>query len=302
MTKVKTPLLSYSADGSIGKEITYAKTITGTIAKAIPTHPDAKTLPQTYQRWLYTDAWWAWYALTPAERQTWHTNARPFRLTGWQYWIKKYLIIPTDLVLWMRLDEPSGATAYDSSKHGKNATIYGASPIAGVIDLCRSYDAIDDRLEFPNDSFNYTQFTVAFWQKTAITGKNVISNYIRASAGAPEYGWFTTIRPNGRPAMQINDAAWDPAAGPLVNDNQLHHIAYTIATTIVKVFTDGVYVDTWTAPAPPSYAVSVKSYLGARWEAARTGHWSGLQDEVRLYTRILSDDQIKNIAERLYPS
>jgi len=158
---------------------------------------------------------------------------------------------------------------------------------------CLSFDGTDDYVDIGNDKFNYQQFTVSHWIKTSTVTIVPFSNYYRQAAGQPEYGWFTTIRSNGRPSIQINSNAYTPPNGPLVNDNIWHLITIIVNGANAIFYTDGVQVSTYTYSSAPSYAVSVETYIGAKYEGAINGNFSGSIDDIRIYNQAISTSQIQ---------
>ncbi|MFA5432508.1 MAG: LamG-like jellyroll fold domain-containing protein [Candidatus Paceibacterota bacterium] len=158
---------------------------------------------------------------------------------------------------------------------------------------CILFDGSNDYVDLGNDKFNYQQFTISHWIKTSTYPVTPFSNYYRQAAGQPEYGWFTTIRPTGRPSIQINASSYTPAGGPLVNDNMWHLVTITVNGLNAVFYTDGVQVSSYAYPAIPSYAVSVETYIGAKYEGAVNGSFSGLVDDVRVFNSVILNSQIQ---------
>ena len=71
MTKLKIPLLSFGAQGTIANALTFQKRARGHFARQKPIPKDPKSPAQLAQRQIYRDAVDAWHALSPAEKEAW---------------------------------------------------------------------------------------------------------------------------------------------------------------------------------------------------------------------------------------
>lgn len=92
MSKLKVPLLSFEARGSIGDLVTYTKQGIIHIAKRIPKHFDANTEAQQDQREKFKEARDHWNELTNEEKAQYETDARPYHLTGYQLYMKLHIM------------------------------------------------------------------------------------------------------------------------------------------------------------------------------------------------------------------
>jgi len=90
MVRLRTPLLSLEARGRLGP-LAFTRRRAVNIVEKRPDIPDAGTRAQTAQRAWWLEAIAAWWALTDAERAVFRTNARKYRLSGYQYFIHLYV-------------------------------------------------------------------------------------------------------------------------------------------------------------------------------------------------------------------
>ncbi|MBA7572006.1 hypothetical protein ES708_13780 [subsurface metagenome] len=91
MAKLKKPLLSLQAIGSLAKSISFRRSRGKNIAGKKPEVPDAKTLAQLSWRHMYQKAVALWHALSDAEKQEWESLARPKHMTGFAWFISQAL-------------------------------------------------------------------------------------------------------------------------------------------------------------------------------------------------------------------
>lgn len=101
MTRIKGPLFSLSAHGTIKKTITFRTGRQGARAQQYQhKHYDA-TDAQLEQRGAYKDACDAWHTLTTDEKQQFRIDAQPLKISGFNLYIKTILNTP-----------PSGPSIY----------------------------------------------------------------------------------------------------------------------------------------------------------------------------------------------
>lgn len=91
MAKLKNPLLSLSAQGRLGKAISFVKRGGRNLVERKPEVPDAKTLAQLSWRHMFLKVVALWHALSPAEKLQWESVARPHHMTGYAYFISQSL-------------------------------------------------------------------------------------------------------------------------------------------------------------------------------------------------------------------
>ncbi|MGQ9624777.1 MAG: DUF2341 domain-containing protein [Candidatus Bathycorpusculaceae bacterium] len=200
---------------------------------------------------------------------------------------------PTKLAL--PLNEGSGTTAYDKSGNNNSGTINGAAWTDGKYGKALSFDGVDDYVETLS-SINLNLLTSAF----------TFSAWVNASYRAldPDYGSWNiighfpdigfSIAPSS--TSQYCVISWVSAQGNklgAVNFDEWHHIAvvYTgFGSSERKTYIDGVLVGNGTLGTASDSSGTVK--IGNN---PYTSVPYGLIDEVRIYNRALSADEISDI-------
>ncbi|MEM4679586.1 MAG: LamG domain-containing protein, partial [Thermofilaceae archaeon] len=196
------------------------------------------------------------------------------------------------LVLWLHFDEESGNIAYDSSGHGNNGMIYGASRVDGKFGRAIYCDGVDDRVVVPNSaSLNPTsEATWAFWvnlRRGDGVYKCVIAKYGYDSSLGVYTGWDFYVDPWNQfvfyfrypQSISIGDVnpvfyAWSFYA--LVN-NGTHSWLYRNGALIAE--------KDMILPSPTLHSITI----GSRGPALYGDH---IIDEVRIYSRALTADEI----------
>jgi len=212
----------------------------------------------------------------------------------------KPITLDTDpnLVGWWKFDEVAGTTAADSSAHRHNGTLKGGlsfdkDSVPGRIGKALRLDGNDDYIEITKYKgvAGTRPRTITAWVKTTSSRGEIMS------WGSDEYGrmWiFGFIRerigvtPKGG-YLYINDA---------IQDDKWHHIAAVVKEAElpnlhddVKLYKDGSLaeihdiglLDLW--PIDTGNVIDVR--IGKRFQ--------GLVDDIRIYDRVLSEDQIMDL-------
>ena len=209
----------------------------------------------------------------------------------------KPMTLDTDpnLAGWWKLDEVSGKTAADSSRHRRKGTLQGGSSfeknsVSGRIGKALKFDGDDDYIEITKYKgvTGTRPRTVAAWCRTTTTRGEIIS------WGLDDYGKMFTfgfirgrigVTPNGG-YLYINEET---------DDDEWHHVAAVVEEgelpnlhDDVKLYKDGEpaeihdigLLDLW--PIDTGRDLDVR--IGRKFQ--------GLIDDVRIYDRALSEDEI----------
>ena len=130
MAKLKKPLFSLQAIGSLAKAISFRRSRGITIVGKKPEVPDAKTLAQLPWRHMYQKAVVLWHALSVAERQEWESLARPKHMTGFAWFISQALKPNPGLYLPLQGGTMAGVIEMDDHHiHGLPEPIHLQDPI-----------------------------------------------------------------------------------------------------------------------------------------------------------------------------
>ena len=201
-----------------------------------------------------------------------------------------------NLVGWWKLDDGSGSTAADSSKHGRKGTLvdglsFDGGSVAGRIGKALKFDPKRGRIEIAKYKgvTGTAPRTVAVWIKTSQRKGDIIR---WGSDDAGKIFRFGFIR--GRVGV-------DPSGGYLyVNDDladdKWHHVAAVVLEgdppnlhDSVKLYVDGALADIHDIGLLDLWPLDT----GDDMEVTIGGGFGGLIDDVRLYDRALSVDEIK---------
>ena len=91
MAKLKNPLLSLKASGSVGRVITFLRRKRVDLVEKKPELIDAHTSTQLAWRHMFNKCVDLWHLLSPAEKQEWESQARSRHMTGYAWFISQCL-------------------------------------------------------------------------------------------------------------------------------------------------------------------------------------------------------------------
>ena len=199
------------------------------------------------------------------------------------------------LVGWWKFDETSGTTAADSSKYGRKGKLQGGLSFSKDSAPGKTGKAL--KIEGDDELVEITKYkgvtgtkprTVAAWIKTGSSRGEIIS------WGTEEFGQMfrycfirgrVGITPNGG-YLYINDP---------VHDDKWHHVAAVVVEAElpnlhddVKLYKDGLPADIHDIGLLDLWPLETGDELNVRIGR----RFKGLIDDVRIYDRPLSDDEI----------
>ncbi|MCK4735849.1 MAG: carboxypeptidase regulatory-like domain-containing protein, partial [Methanophagales archaeon] len=201
----------------------------------------------------------------------------------------------TNLIGEWHFDEGTGGIVVDSSGNGNNGTINGATWTTGKIDSALNFDGVDDYVDCGNDaSLNITEaITIEAWVKPELLagsgewhGGTIVgaydSNWHRY--GINSYGVFYRIY-NGTDA-------WYKQKAYSFNTGTWYHVVVVgdKANNKGYWYVNGEEIGNESKTVWPIHTYCQLRYIGST-DANR--FLNGTIDEVRIYNRALSADEIK---------
>jgi len=302
LTKVKNPLLSFKAHGSLADAITLQDRGSGTMARRKPLPTDPRTLPQVYQRWLYEDYAELWHTLTPAEQDAWNRLARRKKITGFNFYMSTQLRTLPDITAGWHLDKIVGTSAIDFSKNLNYGTVFGASLVDGIIDAALDFDGVDNKIKVPHSTTlnMQTDFT---WEafvtlRTLATHATFIDKYAWMASG-----WLINISAtdNRLYFITMKPAGLNQTISSIINIfNTPMHLAVVKSGATATIYLNAQDVTTSHGNHAALTPNALDLYMGATRTLSQ--RLDGTLDEVRLYNRALAQTTILRHSLRRYPS
>jgi hypothetical protein len=198
-------------------------------------------------------------------------------------------------------DDGSGTSAIDSSGNGKTATLAGASwTNSGHFGAAVALNGTSNEVDPPAlGTFYRTGFTYEAWvnKQSGKTDTGVIGTWAAGQSGGAMI-WIDHL--SGHYRLTLGDSFGnylDSGRAPIVG--QWQHVAATYDGSVARIYINGVQEasTTFTGNVGNSNTWRIGAY-----GAPASGFFDGLIDNVRIYDRALSPDEIQtDMASRIQP-
>ena len=214
---------------------------------------------------------------------------------------------PNYLVAYWSFDEGSGNTAYDGSGNGNDGTIIGTTWSEGIYGKALYFDGDNDYVNFTSPVLNTPSYSICAWVKPdSITGGTDM--YVIANGG--EGGgtgfyinteWAGGFNGDYQFGVSKKDIGFRGSAS---NNPPSTNWTFLVGTwdgssnpSNIKLYVDGVMTATGiqgTYKDRPERNLRIGA--PSNDENINLGSWIGVIDEVRIYNRVLTDDEIETLA------
>jgi len=217
--------------------------------------------------------------------------------------------IVSNLVGWWKFDEGSGTTAIDSSVNGFNLTEHNATYTSGSNSKVGPYalsftGASTSYAEYPsnNATLATTSGTVACWFKTSSSGADS-GAYIGLISQQNDYSVFMF---SGKVGYYDWNGTGANYYNTTVNDGTWHHVAITFQSGVTNgtiIYVDGVsrvsniMMTSATNDCPFEVAIGSQQVNnnGLNCGGGQAQVFHGYIDDIRVYSRVLSANDIKQL-------
>ncbi len=209
---------------------------------------------------------------------------------------------PGHLVAFYTFDEPFGEKFIDRSGNGNTGTfhgevfndgvVHGATWVNGKFGKALQFDGVNDYVEISEgNSLNITaQITVEAW----VYSNNGWNTIVAKDCPYNTYkGYALGLTSSGRPIFRVgNGSTYYTVIA--VNDirNGWHHVVGTYDGSYLRIYVDGTEKASPVSFSGSIASTSVNVKIGIRPCA---GYFNGTIDEIRIYNRALTEEEIKSI-------
>ena len=195
-----------------------------------------------------------------------------------------------------KFDEGEGSIAYDSA--GDNdGTIYGAVWTTGQIDGALSFDGDRDYVMVGDqNSLEPQEFTLSFWAKlnnpSASLQGGIAKGYVFGSG--TEYSYQFKFHNGQAYAAVTNTSNIGFNSVTPIGDSDWHMWSMTVGNNNISIYKDGVLNNSIEYTGTIDYIKSHNNFvIGARDDGSFA--FNGVIDDVSIYDRVLSADQIQQL-------
>ena len=214
---------------------------------------------------------------------------------------------PPDLMAYWKFDEGGGEGITDETANHNDGTIYGPKWVEGKSGYALQFDGVDDYTEVPDsDSLDLAEgFTIAAWINLAEVGKGRQALLQKKVPGESDvftdYTFYVqwtadllalVIGDGERRVGALSDRGLGAAGG-------WHHVAVTFSKEEgeVRFYIDGEFAGATDITLSPH--TNNGPLLIGRYTSGMTPkfHLKGTIDELRIYSRALTDKEIKELLQ-----
>jgi hypothetical protein len=204
------------------------------------------------------------------------------------------------LIGWWKLNDAQGT---DSSPSGNNGVIHGAPfPANGVAGFnALQFNGSTDYIEMPTAVISSGDATFAAWvsKQHTVSGNNTVIGVFGTNGGARNSFYVSAGATNqiGFVQFQAGSFFTTSTTATAFPDNTWAHFAGTFVSSsgACQLYINGVSV-AFTGTLNPGWGTGlVLTDIGVQYQNATNTYvefWPGLLDDIRIYNRVLSADEI----------
>ena len=197
------------------------------------------------------------------------------------------------LVLWLKFNEGSGSVAYDSSFHNNHGTIYGATWTDGKLGKALSFDGAGDYVRVKGVPSS-NSMTVAVWikyRRLPYPNPGIFCLGPPAAGGTEKYFgiWVSNDGYLWGRVIEADGGKVDLPKNKYLAPDTWYFIVQVADSGAkeIRQYVNGELIST------TSYDGTIYSYEGANVGRQGEDYWDGVIDEVRIYNRALSEEEIR---------
>ena len=183
------------------------------------------------------------------------------------------------------------------------------NPAGGQIDGALDFDGVDDYVPLSANAVTTTEFTITAWANHYGPGGGLVkTNSIfcqREDAMGPDHSAIHLITelkegsPDAYAIIRSSDGPPQMLTYPKRDYNQWHHYAMTVSSSDFIFYVDGTEVNRTSNDQAGDYVTAI-DYVDIgrdRYAGANHGFFNGAIDDVRIYGRASSADEIQELYE-----
>ena len=202
------------------------------------------------------------------------------------------------LVAYWTFNDKDGDTASDSTDNGHDGTLIGDPQwVGGYFEGALEFDQNGEEVEVPfHADLNQETFTISAWVSITpgSTGHRAV---VSCRDVGPQRGYIFYATPNNTWQFWTGgNNTWNKVSGPAVNVDEWEHIAGVYTDGKQKFYVNGELVGEIDSALSLNTAQNLLIGAGAN-EKDHNFFFKGMIDEVRIYDRELSLDEITSVME-----
>ena len=298
MVKLRGPLMSVDAKGTLGNTLTYQRGFGKNRATRVPKHRDMQSSKQLTQRFCFQAARDEWAWLSGAEKDDLSDEAEQFQMTGYNLFLRRYLKreYPGHHRLLIAMHEGAGSVITDHSGYNKNGACVGTQWTQRSNGLwVPNLDGVDDYINYGDGaSMAPPAITALVWvnpSSVATSGQSVLGNM-----GGGK-GWLICISSTFLRVIIYTTVSGlaDKQTTFALSNGSWYQIGFSYSsTTKFRAYAQGNKVSEVLTPTGDMGA-SVYQMRSGKNEAGWGVGCKGLQSEALIVDKVLSDNEVRDL-------
>ena len=200
----------------------------------------------------------------------------------------------SDAVLILHFDEGSGTIAKDESGYGNDGAIYGATWTTGISGKALMFDGEDDYVYVDDDSSLYfNDFTFTFWAKTTSTQRGSFLDKDIVGKGTHDYRFGYRSDGKIEPLIGMKGSDYAVTSDTTIYDGSWHFCTAMRQGSTISVWVDGYLDKSETAATGQVNGAGAPLKIGKAYLGGKYLYFNGIIDEVVIYSKALTPEEIK---------
>ena len=204
------------------------------------------------------------------------------------------------IVAYWALNDNGGNTASDSTGNGHDGDLIGDPQwVDGYYGGGLEFDQVGDEVNIPfHENLNSETFTICAWANVE-PGSTNHRAVVSSRDDFPQRGYIFYAEPGNTWQYWTGGGPnhWQPIQGPAVNLGEWDHLAGTYTDGKMMFYVNGELVGERDTEIHVNPAQEFLIGAGANETANHNYFFKGIIDEVRLYDRVLDEDEIADVME-----
>ena len=209
-----------------------------------------------------------------------------------------------DAIGWWMLDESSGTNAVDSSGNGNTGILYNAVSstwTGGVISNALSFDGSSYVLISDSDFLKPDNVSVSLWIRPATNYSSGTTTFFSKKQTGTSTGYALTYESGSLKFLICATGDKSVTYACTLTNGVWHHISGTYGGAYHRLYLDGVLkVQTnynWGTGSGAMNQGAVNPRIGASADSTPTNYFSGIIDDVAVFNRELTSNEVYGISE-----
>ncbi len=201
-------------------------------------------------------------------------------------------MVTDDLLGWWKLDDAQGTVAHDVARRNDGTLMDGCKWITNRGTFALEFDGVDDYVGVPDlNLHNSNSLTIEAWVKGNSWAGQPAIVFFGDGISAGQWSIVLSVYNNKfRFGLESGTTDYNTWGNTVLDTGVWYHLVAVKNGTVVRTYINGVQDDSGTAPSTTNDVTNHR--IGAMYTTNPDYYFNGTIDEVRIYNRALTADEI----------